>query len=331
VLLAFVYFVGFDQMKGVLVGVHLLVIVAMVLIQLSGFAFYATAWYVLIRAAGYRMPLVTCQGVAFASIFASYTTPSGILLEAMRCLLGSKETGMTIGESTATVILHRILYVIGFLASTASALLALELTGDRLSSSFAELAILPVATLIVLSAVLYLSFEPKRLEPLLKRVLRFLEPLFRMVQKEARSTDRTEAFLEDYKLSFRKMLASKQLIGLSFAASLGDWICSVLILYVVLSSLGGDISFWAAMITVAVGRMIQMTPIAIPGMLGIYETAITTSLTLFGVPLAVAASAAILLRVVTFWLELPITGIAAHHYGYKWLTHRAPRGPPLQP
>jgi uncharacterized membrane protein YbhN (UPF0104 family) len=65
--------------------------------------------------------------------------------------------------------------------------------------------------------------------------------------------------------------------------------------------------------------MIQMTPIAVPGMLGIYETAVTTSLSLFGIPIAVAASAALLSRIVTAWLDLPITGIAAYHYGYKVL------------
>jgi uncharacterized membrane protein YbhN (UPF0104 family) len=69
----------------------------------------------------------------------------------------------------------------------------------------------------------------------------------------------------------------------------------------------------------AIGKMIQMTPIAVPGMLGIYETAITASLSLFGVPVAVAASAALLSRIVTFWLDLPVTGIAAYHYGYKAL------------
>jgi len=40
-------------------------------------------------------------------------------------------------------------------------------------------------------------------------------------------------------------------------------------------------------------------------------------------PVAVAASAALLSRIVTFWLDLPVTGIAAYHYGYKALGLRA--------
>jgi hypothetical protein len=71
------------------------------------------------------------------------------------------------------------------------------------------------------------------------------------------------------------------------------------------------------------GKMIQMNPIAVPGMLGIYEAAVTTSLSLFAVPVAVAASAALLMRIITFWPDLPITGLAAYHYGFKLLSGHA--------
>jgi len=106
---------------------------------------------------------------------------------------------------------------------------------------------------------------------------------------------------------------------LSFLASLGDWACSVAILWTVLFALDSNVSVWVAVVTISIGRMIQMTPIAIPGMIGIYETAVTTVLALFAVPVSIAASAAILSRLVTVWLELPITGFAAYHYGFKLL------------
>jgi uncharacterized membrane protein YbhN (UPF0104 family) len=71
----------------------------------------------------------------------------------------------------------------------------------------------------------------------------------------------------------------------------------------------------------AIGKMIQMTPIAVPGMIGIYEAAITTTLVLLSIPVPIAVSAALLSRIVTFWLELPVTGIAAYHYGFKLVSH----------
>jgi len=323
VLVAFIYFVGIDSLERVLLHVDPEVILVMVVIQLLGFTFYATAWYLLIRAAGYRLPFLTCQGITFASIFASYTMPSGVFLEAVRCLLGSRESGMKLGESTATVILHRILYIIGFLASTALALLALFAGGRLTSSVIFELAAVPIVAVVGLVVLLYLSLAPKRLQPLLDRALRLAQPLIKVVQKEARLDGGADQFLNDYNISFRKMLSSKTHIATSFAASLGDWACSVLILWAVIVSLGSFVSLWVVMVTMAIGKMIQMTPIAVPGMLGIYETAVTTTLSLFGIPVAVAASAALLSRIVTSWLDLPVTGIAAYHYGYRLLGQRS--------
>jgi len=322
-LAAFIYFVGIDEIEKVLLQVDPAVIILMTGIQLLGFIFYASAWFPLIRATGDKLPFLTCQGIAFASIFASYTLPSGIFLEAMRVILGSKESGMTLGESTATVILHRILYIVGFLASTALALIALIISGQIVSSAIVDLSILPILAIGGLVFMLYLSLQPKRFQPLLDRLVRLVQPLIRIIQKEAKTEGKADQFLSEYQQGFRNMLSSKAHIAVSFLASLGDWGCSVLILWVVLVSLGINVTIWVVVISMGVGKMIQMTPIAVPGMLGIYEAAITTSLSLFGVPVAVAASAALLMRIITVWLDLPVTGVAAYHYGFKLLGERA--------
>lgn len=88
-------------------------------------------------------------------------------------------------------------------------------------------------------------------------------------------------------------------------------------LWVALFGLNVYVPFWVVVITVAIGEMIAMIPIGIPGTLGIYETAITATLSLFSIPVAIGASAAILTRIVISLLALPITGIAAYHYGFK--------------
>jgi uncharacterized protein (TIRG00374 family) len=321
-LAAFIYYVGVAELEKVIFQVNPAVIVLMTGIQLLGFIFYASAWFMLIRATGHRLPFLTCQGISFASIFASYTLPSGIFLEAMRVILGSKESGMKLGESTATVILHRILYVVGFLASTATALVALVIGRKIVSSVVIELSTLPVLAICVLILILYLSMQPKRLQPLLDGLVRLAQPLVKAIRKEAKADGKADQFLGDYQKSFRKMLSSEIHLATSFLASLGDWGCSVVILWVVLQSLGISITAWVVIISMGIGKMIQMTPIAVPGMLGVYEAAITTSLSLFGVPVTIAASAALLMRIITFWLDLPVTGVAAYHYGFKWLGER---------
>jgi uncharacterized protein (TIRG00374 family) len=143
--------------------------------------------------------------------------------------------------------------------------------------------------------------------------------MIELVQKQAKAAGSADKFLDDYEVGFRRMLSSKAPVLASFLASLGDWSCSLLILWVVLVSLGIHATFSIVVISMSVGKMVQMTPIAVPGMLGIYEASITTALYLFGVPLAVGASAALLMRLISFWLDMPVTGLAAYHYGLKWL------------
>jgi len=320
ILVIFLYYVGFDSVARILLSVSPLVILVMVGLQLLSFTFYASAWYLLIRAAGYRIPFPTCQGITFASIFMSYTMPSGIFLEATRCILGSRESGMKLGESTATVILHRILYIVGFLVSTALALLALLIAGGMTSIALLELSVLPITAVAGLILLLYLSLDPKKIKPLLDRILKLAQPIVRLIQKEAIVEGKADQFLQEYHFSFRKMLSSKRSLSMSFISSIGDWGCSVAILWIVLVSMDANVSLWVVMITMALGKMIQLTPIAVPGMIGIYEAAITTALALFAIPIPVAASAALLSRIVTSWLDLPVTGFAAYHYGFKLLS-----------
>jgi uncharacterized protein (TIRG00374 family) len=319
VLIAFIYFVGLVALARVLLQVNPVVIVVMLIIQLLGFAFYATAWYLLIRSTGHILPFRTCQGITLASIFVSYAMPSGVFLEAVRCILGSKESGMKLGESTATVIMHRVLYIVGFLVSTAIAFLVLLLGGRASSALIFQLAALPLLALGGLFSALYLSLRPRTIEPLLDRGLRLVQPVIRIVQKQPQADAKAGQFLDDYHIAFRRMLSSTVHLVASFIASLGDWSCSVLILWVVLIAVGSSASLWAVVVTMAIGKMIQMTPIAVPGMIGIYEAAITAALSWFGVPVAIGASAALLSRIVTSWLDLPVTGVAAYHYGYKTL------------
>jgi len=69
---------------------------------------------------------------------------------------------------------------------------------------------------------------------------------------------------------------------------------------------------------------LEMIPIPIPGMLGIYETSLTATLITLGVPGAISASAMILLRLVTSVFDIPATGYAAYRYRYQVLMKNLP-------
>jgi uncharacterized protein (TIRG00374 family) len=91
-------------------------------------------------------------------------------------------------------------------------------------------------------------------------------------------------------------------------------------MYAAFRSLRYEISIWVVALTIGVGDFIQMTPIIIPGMIGVIEPILTGILAAFGVPVTVAASATMLARLATFWFDLPVTGVAAVYYSSKYAT-----------
>jgi uncharacterized protein (TIRG00374 family) len=109
---------------------------------------------------------------------------------------------------------------------------------------------------------------------------------------------------------------------LTLLSTFGDWSCSVILLWGILAALGYLASVWIVVIAMAVGEMVEMLPIPIPGMLGIYETSLTVTLITFSVSGPISASAVILLRLITSVFDIPATGYAAYRYGYGVLMKR---------
>jgi uncharacterized protein (TIRG00374 family) len=129
-------------------------------------------------------------------------------------------------------------------------------------------------------------------------------------------------FLTDYESTFRRLLLNRRDMLVTFLSSSGDWSCSIILLWGILAALGHVASVWVVVIAMAIGEMVEMIPIPIPGTLGIYETSLAATPVTFRVPGPVSASVVILLRLITSVFDIPATGYAAYRYGYGVLMGR---------
>jgi uncharacterized protein (TIRG00374 family) len=321
ILLLFINYMGASGLLLNLSRVSLIAVVLLVFVELVGFLMYGTTWYVLIRSSGHQIRFGMCQTITFASVFISFLTSSGFILESMRVVLGSKEAEMHTGESASTVILHRVVYIITVLVSTVAATLALSAKGwlPHAEAIQLELASGLLTTIIILG--LFFSLSPRFIKPLQSVTTRITRPIIAHVQhlREHEAGWSVERFLTDYEDTFRRLLSNRPGMLVTFLSSGGDWSCSILLLWGVLATLGHITSVWIVVIVMAIGEMVQMIPIPVPGMVGIYETSLTATLVIFGVPGPVSASASILLRLITSVFDIPATGYAAYRYGYKVL------------
>jgi len=320
-LAVFLYFVGFAEVIKTIRGVDPMLMFLAFVLDMAGLLLYGTCWYALLRGAGLKIRFPTTISVALAGIFLCYVTPSGAFMDMSRVLLASKESKIRVGDAAATVILHKIMFTLGFISYALLAMIMLLVTSGVSYSFFS--GILAVALLVVAGISAMILFVAKsdklgRYAPgLFQRTKGFL---YKVTGKYQHNVSSIGGVAADFKRAFVKLLKNPNALLASYGLSLSYWITSVLILYVVFLALGYEISIWAIMLTITVGDFIQMMPIAIPGMLGILEVVTTTVLVMFGVPLSAAASATLLARVATFWFDLPVTGAAATYYGAKYVT-----------
>jgi uncharacterized protein (TIRG00374 family) len=317
----FLYFVGFAEVIKTIRSVDPTLMFLAFILDMAGLFLYGACWYVLLRGAGLKIRFPTTISIALAGIFLCYITPSGAFMDASRVLLASKESDIRIGDSAATVILHKIIFTLGFVTYALLAMTMLFVTSGVSQPFFSSilavtlLVIIGIAgmTLFVVKADQLRRYAPGPVERL-KRILH------RVTGKYQRNVSSIGGFAGDFRRTFVKLLKTPSTLLVSYGLSLSYWTTSVLILYIVFLALGYKVSVWAIMLTITVGDFIQMMPIAIPGMLGVLEVVATTVLMMFGVPLGVAASATLLARIATFWFDLPVTGAAASYYGAKYMT-----------
>jgi uncharacterized protein (TIRG00374 family) len=203
-------------------------------------------------------------------------------------------------------------------------MLALSVKGWLPHAEAVQLELASGVLIVITLVGLYFSLSPRFIQPLRSVTVRIIRPITDHVQRlqEHDPSWSVERFLTDYENTFRQLLSNGRDMVLTFLSSSGDWSCSIILLWGILAALGHVSSVWIVVIAMAVGEMVEIIPIPIPGMLGIYETSITATLIAFSVPGPISASAVILLRLITSVFDIPATGYAAYRYGYGVLMKR---------
>jgi len=97
------------------------------------------------------------------------------------------------------------------------------------------------------------------------------------------------------------------------------WALELLIAVLVFQSLKTRVPFSAIAMVYSIGIAIQTAPVGIPGEVGLLEVIMTSVYTLLGVPIAAAAVATLLIRIITLWMRLLIGGLTVQWLGIKGL------------
>ncbi|MEM2896841.1 MAG: flippase-like domain-containing protein [Candidatus Bathyarchaeia archaeon] len=322
ILLIFINLMGFWSIVNTVKAFSPSIMFIAFILNGLGLLLYGVAWYILIKASGSFIRFKVCLGAALAAIFMYYLMPSGFFLEAVRIMIAEKEAKVKIGVGTATVVMHRILFLFGFIIYGILSIVALTLEFNLSIYIFQKYLIAIGALLFGTIAALYLPLNVSMLDKLTQYILKKIKPFilkFLFKYGYESTLDQIKYFLNDFREGFKSLVKNKHHLVLALFAIMGYWFTSVLIMFLTFKGLNYEVPIWIPIFAMIVGDLIQMTPIIIPGMLGIFETAVSIVLNAFKIPINIAVSATLLSRIATFWFDIPITGIAAMYFGTKYM------------
>lgn len=296
---------------GILKQARPLWLIAALLITLLGYIISSQVFRIVLRSLGYRLGALRLWATALVAIVISQSVPAGGV-GSYAFLVGKfNRHGVPPGQSALIASLEALSYVTAMLMIFSFSLL--YLTTHRIVTGEASYLAALVAILVIGGAVFVLSRPVATLTNWLLSIKNVLarafrsswgdERVHRVVGELARGRSLIAGRRRDVAL-----LVGIQLTALSFHS---------LAMLVVLYSLGVSVSFLIVLTAFGIA-LITSTFNVLPGGGGTVEVALVAVLVQLGTGEA-ALPAAIIFRLLNFWLFAPVAAVC-----YHWLMHETP-------
>jgi uncharacterized protein (TIRG00374 family) len=321
ILLVFLLFVGFDKVLGAVESVNPWQYLLAFLSVSLGLYFYVLTWQALLRSIGQPPGLRVTAPIVLTSIFINFIIPTASTGgEAVRAYLLSKKSNIDTGRSVASVLAHRIITLLPFsLCATVGLIVLLISNSVAVPALWTIMVFATAASSFV--ALMLLSYFSKDVQALKKAAAWIIELAARLlrsqrIKKRADSWKRSlSSALDSFQTAVSLMGAKKSNLALSVLYAFLSWFFDAMVAFFVFYALGYNVAIPVILVVYAVGMVIQMFPLGIPGTIGVVEGVMYAMYASFGVPGEIAMSAALLIRIPMFWYLLGLGAVAT-----RWST-----------
>jgi uncharacterized protein (TIRG00374 family) len=293
---------------------NLLVYSLAILISFVEIFFYAVSWRELLRNLQVKISIARSYLFVWYGNFMDILIPAeSISGEICRMYLVNREQGGTGGKAAASVIAQRI---IGMIMNIAFLIVGISLLYTETQINlliFNLILFFAVAITGIIALLLLVSAKEKWSRKIITSLARVGEVLTRgkwkrLNQFKEEALKESLIFHDSMKELIRK--PQKLIIPTLFLAL--NWICSMLIPFLVFLSLGYQTPWSVIIITSSIVVAVKSIPIGVPFEVGLPEITMTTLYTsLLGIQLAgLCATATILSRIITLWMRFGIGFLA---------------------
>jgi len=316
ILAVFLLSVDVEGVAGVLSKTNP-VIYSLAFISVSvGILFYALAWSALLNSFGNPPNFLAANSMTLASIFINFLVPTGSVGgEVARAYLLAENSDIEFSKGIATVLAHRIIAILPFTLCAVLGLAGLLITNPvYIPTSWAVIAWGAASgSFALLGVVAYFLYNFEKAK---KTFLWVIDALTKIVRKQdwkenlkVRREKAVEAF-NSFEAAVKVMVGNKSNLVKSVLYAFVSWFFDALVALFVFQALNHPVDIWIIFVVYAIGMIVQLFPLGIPGSIGVSEGVMCVLYASAGVPSETALSAALLIRIPMYWFLLLLGAIA---------------------
>ncbi|MDW8004677.1 MAG: flippase-like domain-containing protein [Thermofilaceae archaeon] len=314
-------------------GVNPIYLALACLLDLVAIIFYALAWVATARALGVDVSVSDGFVGSVLGLMADKVVASASISgEIVRLLyVKQRRSNVSYAGLLATIMVHRFLYNVAFIAILLFALMDLARTSP-LSPSLLSVSLLAATGTFATS---YLLVKPESIKGVACALVKRFEGLVqRFTAGRLDLVARTGEFIDNVSVSVKNAWKRKGLMILAALLMVLQWSAGAVELGALFSSINYSVSLWILLIVFPLHCYFTALPVGIPAALGVTEVGTLLLLTAFGVEKSAAMAVTVLTRLVEVWFELAlglfvaaVTGVLQQGYRvYEWVREAALHG-----
>jgi uncharacterized protein (TIRG00374 family) len=246
--------------------------------------------------------------------------------EATRIYLAQREPKTSLGVSSATVVSSRILSTFVYTTGLIVGFAALALTHQVPPFLLGVVSLIIAGTIIVLGMIFYVVYKEGAAEKIVKFLTKIVSFIIKRPSKLEREKDNIQKTIYSFTEAFQTYRKNPRLLAKPALFAVVAWIFNLLVYLMVFYSLGfSEINILDLATIYCVASTVETLTAGFP--VGAVEITLISMFSLYGVPIAVAAAATALTRLLTFWCQVLIGYPLVNFVGLKSsVTHSMKKG-----
>jgi len=247
-------------------------------------------WTLLLRAQGYRLPLLQGVTIYCTSMVWGLALPATVGADAIRAVMVTKR-GFNGTDVVTSIVIERM---VGFVLALALGLVSLAILRNIgvLGARFDIALYLGVAMLIGVTALLVAALNEKLVSAVLVRLPRFVRE------------SKVMQYLERFAAAYRALGGARRTIAKFSALTVLEQVFSVIFPWTLAKGLDVDVNLLLLLGVLPISTLISRLPISFDG-LGVYEAVFVGLLVLAGISAEAALAIAISGRIIQLFAFLP--------------------------